>query len=194
SQNNGSQNEEQKDLKNNNVQDSQNSDSQNEEQKDLKNNNVQDSQNNDLQNEKQYNLRDLEKKHPKHFTMKRVFFFVIFLSIVECFFKYDIYCTSKSVDTIFFFILSTVLTRSISLFFSHGTNIRVESIMKFGFRKQCKCNEYKESKHGCRGQDKYKKCKKSNNECKEQDKCKKCNHELKYVFYELLIKNKQPDY
>ncbi|CAG8837703.1 31295_t:CDS:2, partial [Racocetra persica] len=50
-----------------------------------------------------------------------------------CFFKYDIYCTPKSVDTILFFILSTVLTRSIASFFSADQNIKVVDIVNPGF-------------------------------------------------------------
>ncbi|CAG8569339.1 25526_t:CDS:2 [Dentiscutata erythropus] len=55
-------------------------------------------------------------------------------SRLECFFEYDVYCTPKKVDSIYFFILSTVITRSISSFFSHDKDIKVVELMKHGFK------------------------------------------------------------
>ncbi|CAG8550790.1 9747_t:CDS:1, partial [Dentiscutata heterogama] len=87
-----------------------------------------------------------KQKFPKHIVMKKVFFIVIFLSIIECFFEYNRFCTPKSIDTIFFFILSTVLTRSISSFFSHDKQIRVMDITKPGFYHTVPNNEKKKHK------------------------------------------------
>ncbi|CAG8486791.1 13550_t:CDS:2 [Dentiscutata erythropus] len=75
---------------------------------------------------------------PKNFIHKKIFFFTIFFSITECFFEYAFYCTPKNVDTIFFFILTTVLTRSIASFFSNDKELKVKNIMIYG-------NKYKGS-------------------------------------------------
>ncbi|CAG8608420.1 23687_t:CDS:1 [Dentiscutata erythropus] len=72
---------------------------------------------------------------PKFKIGKKLFFFVIFLSITQCFFEFSFYCTPKDGDTFFFFILTTVLTRSISSFFSNSKEIRVKDIEKVGMKK-----------------------------------------------------------
>ncbi|CAG8439461.1 10321_t:CDS:1 [Cetraspora pellucida] len=66
---------------------------------------------------------------------KKTFFFVILLSIVQCFFEYDLYCTPRSFDTFFFFIITTVLTRSIASFFSNDHDLRAKDISKHGKEK-----------------------------------------------------------
>ncbi|CAG8443924.1 26501_t:CDS:2 [Dentiscutata erythropus] len=76
----------------------------------------------------------LGEPQPKHFIRKRLFFFVIFISIIECFFEYNGNCTPKVTNSIFFFILTTVITRSIASFFSNDKNFRVELIAKYGDR------------------------------------------------------------
>ncbi|CAG8761259.1 3597_t:CDS:2, partial [Gigaspora margarita] len=74
----------------------------------------------------------IPQKDRQRFVLKRIFFLVIFISIVECFFEYALYCTPRNVDTIFFFILTTVLTRSISSFFSNNREVKVKDIKKYG--------------------------------------------------------------
>ncbi|KAF0554675.1 hypothetical protein F8M41_019018 [Gigaspora margarita] len=74
----------------------------------------------------------IPQKKRYRFVLKRIFFLVIFVSLVECFFEYALYCTPRNVDTIFFFILTTVLTRSISSFFSNDREVKVKDIKKYG--------------------------------------------------------------
>ncbi|RIB24812.1 hypothetical protein C2G38_2241801 [Gigaspora rosea] len=74
----------------------------------------------------------IPQKNRFRFVLKRVFFLVIFISVVECFFEYALYCTPRNVDIIFFFILTTVLTRSISSFFPNDREVRVKDIKKYG--------------------------------------------------------------
>ncbi|CAG8794818.1 24745_t:CDS:1 [Racocetra persica] len=56
------------------------------------------------------------------------------MSIIECFFEFATYCTPNTFDSIYFFVLTTVLTRSISSFFSHDKDIEVREIMRYGIQ------------------------------------------------------------
>ncbi|RIB10501.1 hypothetical protein C2G38_2043429 [Gigaspora rosea] len=77
--------------------------------------------------------KDKQDEQKKHVVMKKAFFIVIFLTIIKCFFEYNRFCTPKTIDAIFFFVLSTVLTRSIVSFFSHDKHIRILYIANPGF-------------------------------------------------------------
>ncbi|CAG8443910.1 26499_t:CDS:2 [Dentiscutata erythropus] len=68
----------------------------------------------------------LGEPQPTHFIRKRLFFFVIFISIIECFFEYNGDCTTKVTNAAFYFIITTVITRSVSSFFSTDKNFKVE--------------------------------------------------------------------
>ncbi|CAG8671856.1 6296_t:CDS:1, partial [Cetraspora pellucida] len=66
-------------------------------------------------------------------------------SIMQVFFEYALYCTPKDVDSIFIFILTTILTRSISSFFSNDNvkDIRVKDIEHYGIKSCDKEKNYK---------------------------------------------------
>ncbi|CAG8773138.1 16571_t:CDS:1, partial [Cetraspora pellucida] len=67
---------------------------------------------------------------------KRASFCIILVSIMQVFFEYALYCTPKGADSIFFFILTTILTRTISSFFSNDNfkDIRVKDIEHYGIK------------------------------------------------------------
>ncbi|CAG8649292.1 11391_t:CDS:2, partial [Dentiscutata erythropus] len=73
-------------------------------------------------------LRIIDKVKVKNLSVS----VILDLEGLKCFFEYDLYCTPKNVDTIFFFILTTVLTRSISSFFSNDREVRIKNIKKYG--------------------------------------------------------------
>ncbi|CAG8499647.1 826_t:CDS:2 [Racocetra fulgida] len=77
-----------------------------------------------------------QQKQPANVIPKKVAFFIIFISIIQVYFEYALYCTPKGADSIFFFVLTTILTRSISSFFSNDNfkDIRVKDIEHYGIK------------------------------------------------------------
>ncbi|CAG8712352.1 17533_t:CDS:1 [Cetraspora pellucida] len=76
---------------------------------------------------------------------KRASFCIILVSIMQVFFEYALYCTPKGADSIFLFILTTILTRTISSFFSNDNfkDIRVKDIEHYGIKNCEKEKNYK---------------------------------------------------